>query len=128
MHLNNKTVNVGDIHVYRGVMLSDIPNFAIAIGYTNASWTLKCDLNCLFVVKLLNYMDRHHYTVCTPRFDSSKYQTEDLLDFSSGYIQRALGHLPKQGSEAPWKVHQNYLRDKLSLKMMGMNDKALEYR
>lgn len=127
VHINGKPVDVVNIHVYRGVMLSDIPNFAIAIGYTNASWTLKCDLNCHFVTKLLNYMDQKNYTVCVPRFDPSKYETEPLLDFNSGYVKRAADHLPKQGSEAPWKVHQNYLRDTLSLKLTTMNDKVLEY-
>lgn len=128
MHINNKLVELGKIHVYRGVMMSDIPNFAITVGYTNASWTLKCDLSCHFVTKLLNYMDRKNHTVCIPRFDPSKYQSEPLLDFNSGYVQRAANHTPKQGSEAPWKVHQNYLRDTLSLKMTDMNDKVLEYR
>ena len=82
------------IALSRGVMLSDIPNFAIAIGYTNASWTLKCDLNCHFVTKLLNYMDQKNYTVSVPRFDPTKYQTEPLLDFNSGYVQRAADQLP----------------------------------
>ncbi len=126
--VNGQPLQPGDIHCYRGVLLSDIPNMAIAIGYTNASWTLKSDLNCHFVTRIINHMDRHHYTVCTPRFDPTIFGSEALLDFSSGYIQRAEGKLPKQGSKAPWKVRQNYIRDRFDLKYGAVNDKYLEYR
>ena len=127
MHINGVLSDTARTHAYRGVMFSDVPNFAIAVGYTNASWTLKCDLNCQFVTKLLNYMDAHRYTVCTPRFDSSKFATEPLLDFNSGYVLRAADILPKQGSKHPWKVYQNYVRDLIALKWEGMNSEYLEY-
>ncbi len=128
LNVNGRALQPGDIHCYRGVLLSDIPNMAIAIGYTNASWTLKCDLNCHYVTRLLNFMDQHHYKVVTPRFDAANFDTEPLLDFSSGYIQRAEGKLPKQGSKAPWKVRQNYIRDRFDLKYGKVNDRYLEYR
>ena len=128
MHINGKPVDSGKLHCYRGVMFSDVPNFAIAIGYTNSSWTLKCDLNCQFVAKLLNNMEQHNYSVCTPRFDSMAFQSEPLLDFNAGYVLRAADILPKQGSKHPWKVYQNYVRDLLSLKFGTVNDKYLEYR
>lgn len=126
--VNNREVQTGKTHAYRGVMLSDIPNFAIAVGYTNASWTLKCDLNSRFVTRLLNYMDENGFTVCVPRFDPEKQQSEPLLDFDAGYIKRALDILPRQGSSAPWKVYQNHLRDSMSLKYGTLNDPYLEYR
>ena len=115
------------LHSYKGVMFSDIPNFAFAVGYTNASWTLKCDLNCQFVARILKYMDRHQKTVVTPRFDSSKFDSEPLLDFDAGYVKRAEAYLPKQGSEKPWKVHQNYIKDTISLKMEKINNENLEF-
>ena len=128
MHINGILGDTAKTHCYRGVMFSDVPNFAISVGYTNASWTLKCDLNCQFVTKLLNYMDEKHYTVCTPRFDSAVFGSEPLLDFNAGYVLRATDSLPKQGSKHPWKVYQNYIRDLMSLKMESVNDKYLEYR
>jgi len=115
-------------HCYRGVMFSDVPNFAFAVGYTNASWTLKCDLNCMFVTRVINYMDKHKHISCTPRFDATEFSSEPLLDFDAGYVKRALDVLPKQGSKAPWKVHQNYLKDLVTLKWDGVADKYLEYR
>ncbi|MFM9986097.1 MAG: flavin-containing monooxygenase [Flavobacteriales bacterium] len=127
LRVNRKVAEPKDIHCYRGVMFSDIPNFAVAIGYTNASWTLKCDLNCDYVVRLLNYMDKNNYAVCTPRFDSTEFSSEPLLDFDAGYIKRAVHILPQQGSKAPWKVHQNYLRDSFLLKYSSIKDKYLEF-
>ncbi len=126
--VNNQPVETGKLHCYRGVMFSDVPNFAITVGYTNASWTLKCDLNCQFVSKVLNYMDAKHFATCTPRFDSNEFTSEPLLDFDAGYVLRAFDSLPKQGSKAPWKVYQNYIRDLFSLKIEPVNDKYLEYR
>lgn len=126
--INGNPADSGKAHCYRGVMLSDVPNFAFSIGYTNSSWTLKSELSSQFVAKLLNYMDQKGYTVCTPRFDDDKLLTTPLLDFDAGYVKRAASILPKQGSESPWKVYQNYLKDTLSLKLSPINDKFLEYR
>ncbi|MCF8277881.1 MAG: NAD(P)/FAD-dependent oxidoreductase [Flavobacteriales bacterium] len=126
--INGKAVNTSKLHCYRGVMFSDVPNFAIAVGYTNASWTLKCELSCQFVTRVLNYMEQQDKNVCTPRFDSNAFDTEPLLDFDAGYILRAGDVLPKQGSKHPWKVYQNYVRDLVSLKLGTVKDKYLEYR
>jgi hypothetical protein len=109
-------------------MFDGIPNFAFAVGYTNASWTLKCDLNCHFVARVVNHLSENDYSSCTPRFDSERFETEPLLDFDSGYIKRAADILPKQGSKAPWKVYQNYIRDLFSLKYSAANDEFLEYK
>ena len=126
--VNEELIHTGDLHSYRGVLFSDIPNFAIAVGYTNATWTLKCDLNCRYVSKILNHMAENGYKTCTPRFDSTVFDTEPLLDFDAGYIQRALEILPKQGSKAPWKVYQNYIKDTFSLKYGKVADQYLEYK
>ena len=125
--INNKEIDTSKVYSYKGVMFSGVPNFAIAIGYTNASWTLKCDLNCQYFTRLINYMDKNNYKVCTPKFDANLYQTERLLDFDAGYVLRAEAFLPKQGSAAPWKVHQNYLKDTFALKYSSVNNEHLEF-
>ena len=125
---DGKEIETGKLHCYRGVMFDDIPNFAVAIGYTNASWTLKCDLNCYFVAKVLNHLRENNYQSCTPRFDNERFRTEPLLDFDSNYIKRAADIMPKQGSSAPWKVHQNYVRDLFSLRFSSVKDEFLEFK
>ena len=85
---------------YKGMMYSDIPNMASAFGYTNASWTLKCDLTCEYVCRLINYMDRNGYKQCMPHNVDPDVTELPSLDFSSGYVQRSIAKLPKQGSEA----------------------------
>ena len=101
---------------YKGMMYSGVPNLASSFGYTNASWTLKCDLTCEYVCRLLNHMKKHGYAQCTPRLTDPSITAEPWVDFSSGYIQRALHLFPKQGSKAPWKLHQNYVRDLMTLR------------
>lgn len=125
--INNKEIDTAKVYSYKGVMFSGVPNFGIAIGYTNASWTLKCDLNCQYFTRLINYMDQNNYKVCQPKFDNKKFETERLLDFDAGYVLRAEKILPKQGSAAPWKVHQNYLKDTRALKYDKINNKYLDF-
>jgi monooxygenase len=107
---------------YKGMMLSDVPNFAFSIGYTNASWTLKCDLTCQYVCRLLNHMDEHHFVRCTPHNDDPSVTEEPLLDFTSGYVQRSIAAFPKQGSKEPWRLRQNYARDVLTLRYGAVDD------
>ncbi|MFM2307669.1 MAG: hypothetical protein RLZZ367_2338 [Bacteroidota bacterium] len=126
--INGTVPDTGAMHVYRGLMMSDVPNFAFTVGYTNASWTLKSDLSSRYVTKVLNYMDKHNYKVCIPRYDATGNKSEPLLDFNAGYVLRANDKLPKQGNKHPWKVYQNYVRDLISLEWEGANDKSLEYK
>ncbi len=112
---------------YKGMMYSGVPNLASSFGYTNASWTLKADLTCGYVCRLLNYMVRHGYAQCTPRRTDPSITEVPWLDFSSGYIRRSLDKFPKQGSKAPWKLHQNYALDILTLKFGALDDGAMEY-
>lgn len=128
MEVNGIQGDSSKTHIYRGAMLSNVPNFAITVGYTNSSWTLKVDLTSHFVTRVLNHMDSKGYKVCTPRFDEKKYASSPLMDFDAGYVKRAADVLPKQGSESPWKIYQNYLIDMVSLKMSPINDKVLEYK
>jgi monooxygenase len=112
---------------YRGCMFSDIPNFAMVFGYTNASWTLKADLTCQFVARLLGHMRDNGYAYCTPRNHDPTMGTEPFIDFSSGYFQRAIDQLPKQGTRQPWRLNQNYLVDTIKLKRAPIEDGVLEF-
>ncbi len=113
--------------IYKGMMCSDVPNLAFAVGYTNASWTLKCDLTSRYVCRLLNFMDEHGYVACTPRRHAG-IEELPLIDFSSGYIQRALADLPRQGSEVPWRLYQNYALDLVTLQHGRVDDPAMQFR
>ena len=114
--------------VYKGMMFSDVPNFAFAVGYTNASWTLKCDLAAEYVCRLLNYMDRHRYSICTPRVNDPDVGEQPVIDFNSGYVLRSLHTLPRQGLKPPWRLHQNYVKD-LSLMRYGrLDDGTMEFK
>ena len=112
--------------VYKGLMQAGLPNLANTLGYTNASWTLKADLTARYVCRLLKHMDRHGHTVCTPVADAS-VQPEPILTFTSGYVQRALPLLPKQGNRKPWRLDQNYLLDVMTLRFKAINDGVLSF-
>jgi cation diffusion facilitator CzcD-associated flavoprotein CzcO len=112
---------------YKGMMFSDVPNLASTFGYTNASWTLKADLTAEYVCRLLNRMDRTGAQICTPRLPQGEMEIEPWLDFSSGYVQRALKILPKQGARTPWKVHQNYALDLVALRYGKVDDGTMEF-
>jgi len=112
---------------YKGLMYSGVPNLASSFGYTNASWTLKCDLTCEYVCRLLNHMRKHGYLQCTPRNADADLAGEPWVDFSSGYIQRSLHLFPKQGSKAPWRLRQNYARDIMTLRFGRIDDGFMEF-
>jgi cation diffusion facilitator CzcD-associated flavoprotein CzcO len=113
--------------VYKGMMLEGIPNLAFSFGYTNASWTLKCDLGSRWLCRLLRHMERHGHRICVPR-EREPVERRPLLDFSSGYIARAADVLPVQGTEKPWRVPQNYFRDMATLGFGRVADEAMEFR
>jgi monooxygenase len=125
--VDGRDVDIADTMSYKGMMLSGVPNLALSFGYTNASWTLKCDLTCGYVCRLLNYMDANGYSHCTPINDDPLLEQEPFLDFSSGYVQRSIHLFPKQGSRVPWRVHQNYARDMLSLRRAELDDGELRF-
>ncbi len=112
-------------------MLSDVPNLALAVGYTNASWTLRADLSARWFCSLLRYLDRHGHTVATPRYDEQPWRARSsgpLLDLTSGYIQRAAHLLPRQGRRRPWRVVQSYLYDLAVMRLGRIDDGRLELR
>ncbi|HWK34878.1 NAD(P)/FAD-dependent oxidoreductase [Sphingomonas sp.] len=107
---------------YKGMMFSDIPNLASSFGYTNASWTLKADLTCAYVCRLLNTMRSRGLRQATPRVTDPEVVPAPFLDFTSGYVQRGLGKFPQQGSKAPWKLKQSYAHDLMMLKFGSVDD------
>jgi monooxygenase len=125
--VDGKPVTFADTMNYKGVMFSDVPNLFAAFGYTNASWTLKSDLTAEYVCRLLKYMQTHEYDICAPRNRDPSITEQPAIDFSSGYIQRALPHLPKQGSKRPWRLHQNYALDMLEFRLAPVNDGVMEF-
>ena len=126
VRVNGNEVHTKDVMVYKGMLVSDVPNMALAFGYTNASWTLKIDLTANYICKLLNYMDRKGYAVVTPRREAG-VSPEPFLNFGPGYVQRASGILPQQGSRRPWRVYQNYLMDMTTTRFGRVADGVLEF-
>ena len=126
MTVDGVAVQAHDALTYKGMMLSDVPNFAMAFGYTNASWTLKADLTAGYVCRLLRYMDRHGMAIAVPRREAG-IEPQPFLSFTSGYVQRAKDLLPKQGSRAPWQVHQNYLQDLSAIRYGRLADGVLRF-
>ncbi len=125
--VDGEKVDLSERMTYKGMMLSDVPNFAFAIGYTNASWTLKVDLTSEYVCRVLNHMDREGRRISTPHNDDSSVSEEPLLDFEAGYVLRSLHEFPKQGSKAPWKLRQNYPRDLLTLRFGKVADEGMRF-
>ena len=127
LSVDGEAVDPGSRLTYKGMMLEGVPNLAVALGYTNASWTLKCDLTCDYVCRLLNHMHRRGQTTCVARNHDASIASGPVLGLTSGYIQRSAHLLPKQGSRPPWKVHQSYLRDYRALKMSDVEDACMEF-
>ncbi len=113
---------------YKGTLLTGVPNLSFVFGYTNASWTLKADLLCAYVCRLLNYMDKHGYRQVTPRLNDPDVEDMPLLNLSSGYVQRAMTRFPRQGSKLPWRLYQNYFLDTLMIRYGSLKDEALEFK
>ena len=124
LRLDGKPVRAAEKLIYKGMMLSDVPNLFIAFGYTNASWTLRSDLTARSVCRLLNRMERGGTTVCTARARTD-VEPRPVMDLTSGYVKRAEAMLPKQGDREPWRVPQNYVRDLVGM-TFGRIDAALE--
>jgi monooxygenase len=125
--VDGREVVLSETMSYKGMMLSGVPNMAFALGYTNASWTLKCDLTCEYVCRLLNHMDAHGHRQCVPQRNDPAVAELPFIDFSSGYVLRSIDEFPKQGSKEPWRLRQNYPLDILSLRRGEMEDGALRF-
>ena len=103
-------VRLRDQFVWQGTMITGLPNFAVCIGYTNASWTLRADLSSRLVCRVLNYMDRHDYAAVEPHPDR-ELEERPLIDLAAGYVKRSIDSFPRQGDRGVWRVRQNYLID-----------------
>jgi len=125
--VDGQPMPIRDRVVYKGMMLSDIPNFVSAFGYTNASWTLKCDLTAEYTCRLIAHADKHGFRQFTPRQRDPLMKTEPPLRFTSGYVQRAADRVPSQGLQTPWRVHQNYVSDLVALRYGRINDGVMEF-
>ena len=127
LSVDGKPVPPGDILTYKGLMFEGVPNFVSVFGYTNASWTLRADLVNAYACRLVNYMDEHGFVSVTPVNDDLALGRDAFLDFSSGYVTRAVERLPKQGAREPWRHPQDYLRDIRSLRFAPFDDGVLRF-
>jgi monooxygenase len=127
VRVDGRRIDWAKAMTYKGMMYEGVPNLAAAVGYTNASWTLKCELTCEYVCRLLNHMKRRRLRQCTPRNADPALAEVPWIDFSSGYVQRSLHLFPKQGARAPWKLHQNYARDILMLRWGRLDDGVMTF-
>jgi cation diffusion facilitator CzcD-associated flavoprotein CzcO len=125
--VDSEKVDISKKLAYKGMMLEGVPNVAMAVGYTNASWTLKCDLTCQYVTRLLNRMHSTAARQCTAVNRDPSIVEQPLLNLTSGYVLRSADRFPKQGSRYPWKVYQSYLRDYRALKLDGIDDDAMVF-
>jgi monooxygenase len=125
--VDGEPVDISERLAYKGMMLSGVPNAAGALGYTNASWTLKTELTCEYVCRLLNHMDEHGYRQVVPINHDPSVTPEPFIDFNSGYVLRAIDKMPKRGSRRPWRAHQNYARDVLDIRRSAIDDGTLGF-
>lgn len=125
--VDGRKVELPEAVGYKGMMLSGIPNMVLTLGYTNASWTLKADLVAEYVCRLLNHMDSEGYDVATPRAPPPSQELEKFIDLEAGYVRRSIDELPWQGTEEPWKLHQNYPRDVLMLRYGSLTDEGISF-
>ena len=126
VRVDGQPIEVNKKLLYKGMMVQDVPNLALAFGYTNASWTLKADLTAEYVCRLLRYMDASGRSQAVPR-PSPDVKEESFLTFSSGYVQRAANVLPKQGDRRPWRLYMNYLLDTLAIRFDKIDDGTLKF-
>ena len=126
--VDGKALDLRDTKVYKGMMFSGVPNLAFMVGYTNASWTLKVDMVASHFCRLLNYMKRKGYDVCTPEATDPELQSVSMMPLTSGYIQRSQHLLPEEGHRAPWRLRQNYFLDYLALTLGRVRHKELKFR
>lgn len=116
-----------DLHPYKSCMFSGIPNLYMVFGYTNASWTLKCNLSNQWIAKLISYMDQKDLKQACPS-PPQDLESELLVDFSSSYFKRSIHHFPRQGKKSPWKVHQNYFADLYTFNLKKIDDGILKFQ
>jgi cation diffusion facilitator CzcD-associated flavoprotein CzcO len=125
--IDGAPVEWGQHMLYKGMMLSDVPNAAFCVGYSNASWTLKVELTCAFITGLLRRMDERGATICYPPREAGVAEAPPM-DLDSGYIRRAEGRMPVQGERRPWRLYQNYVLDKIGMRPSRIDDGSLVFK
>lgn len=125
--INNTAFNPAEKLTYKGLMLNDLPNFIFFVGYTNASWTLKSDLTSEYASRVISYMDKKGFNTIVPKVENENIETVPLINLNSGYIHRSTANLPKQGSEFPWKLYQNWIYDYFTLRVKSIKDDVLKF-
>ena len=125
--VDGREVDLAQTVGYKGMMLSGVPNFAFAVGYTNASWTLKADLVSEYVCRLLGHMRDRGYDIVTPLAPDPSQPTQPFLDLASGYVQRSVDSFPRQGTVTPWRLNQNYPRDVRLLRHGPLEDAGVRF-
>jgi monooxygenase len=126
--VDGELVDLTKTTMYKGTMLSGVPNLALSLGYVNASWTLRADLICQYVCRVLNEMDRRGYRSVTPRRgegEDADLSDDSVLPLSSGYVERVKDRLPRQGTKRPWKNVQAYVGDLIAFRYAKVDDGVL---
>lgn len=127
LSVDGEKVEPGERMAYKGTMLEGVPNLTVMFGYANASWTLKADLSAGFTTRLLNHMHEKGLDYAVPEATGDAGEHKPLLGLASGYVQRSIDRLPKQGAKFPWQVHQSYFKDYRLIKMRSVEDEGLRF-
>lgn len=128
IEVDGKLVDFSKTVAYKGCMFSGVPNMTLAFGYTNASWTLKCDMVSQYVCRLINYMDKNNFHQCRPQQNDPNLELHPYMDFTPGYILRVLDQLPKTGGKEPWRVEQSYFYDKNIFEKSALDDGVIAFK
>ncbi|MEM9838804.1 MAG: FAD-containing monooxygenase EthA, partial [Pseudomonadota bacterium] len=115
-------------YIYKGFMFSGMPNFAALFGYTNASWTLKTDLACRYVCRLIKMMESKGADMIVPEVSGPAPAPEPAIDLKAGYVARGIDQFPRQGSERPWRNHQSYIMDYIDTKFAKLDDGVMQFK
>ncbi|MDA8274028.1 MAG: NAD(P)/FAD-dependent oxidoreductase [Actinomycetota bacterium] len=127
LRVDGEPVDLSMRLVYKGMMLQDVPNAAVAVGYTNASWTLRCDLTCRYVARVLRHMRSTGLRQCAPVNRDPSMTDAPLIDLQSGYVRRAVDRMPRQGSKRPWRVYQSYAQDYRATRWARVDDGVMSF-
>lgn len=127
LEVDGAPYDVAGRYAYKALMFEDLPNFAMLFGYPNMSWTMKVDISCAYIARLLNYMDRRGYRQVTPRNHDRAMQKLPFMDLKAGYVRRALDKMPNQGSKFPWRLYNNYWLDLATLRYTKLDDGNLDF-
>ncbi len=127
--VDGEPVDFGKTFFYRNCMFSNVPNMAGVFGYLNASWTLRVDIVAKYITRLLNQLDAYKMQVAVPVMPAGEEPAEDdIFDFSSGYIQRGKHLMPRNAAALPWRLNQDYRRDRKDMRQSAIDDGTLQFR